>query len=135
MKRSTALKYCVEIARRLREIDGKLLTPGYSHAFVVFEKVWVFGSTAKGSEAPNDVDILIHFGPSGKFLSVDNGGIVDKAYLRRYGIERVHSAEDFSVKWLSKGMKKVSRHSTLLEGDMVFPEKKEIYPNYTMDLT
>lgn len=135
MKRTTALKYCVEIARRLHEIDGRLPTPGYSTDFVIFEKVWVFGSTAKGSDEPNDLDILIHFGPAGKRRTVSEGGLVDKEYFRRHSIERTHASEDYAVKWLTKGMKRVSRHWTLLEGDKVFPEKKQIYPAYKMDLT
>lgn len=59
LKLATALRYANEISRRVREVNGLLATPLCGHEAVRISRVWVFGSTIKGSLAPNDLDLLI----------------------------------------------------------------------------
>ena len=110
MKRATALRYCKEINRRLREVNGRVPTPRGEFAFMNVEEVWVFGSTAKGSEQPRDVDILIKFGDEvGARQSVEEVGF-DPAYYRSCWIKSARSSRSEALMWLTTGMRGVSRH-------------------------
>jgi len=59
MTRKQALRYAAEIARRLHAVNGIVCTPNASHDAIVVRCVWVRGSTARGSECPDDADILV----------------------------------------------------------------------------
>ena len=126
MKRETAVKYIHEIARRVRSVNGVLSTPNHSYSWVRISRVWVFGSTAKGAENPNDLDIFIELKTVGKY---NRHGLLDKRYLRAYGFRRTKTSEEYALKWLTKGMRMVSRH--LADGDEIFSTvdvKTLIYP-------
>lgn len=123
MKRSTALRYCSEIHQRLIEVGGIVPTPrgGWSHVRV--HNIWVFGSTAKGSNEPNDLDLLIRLEECGRRQSWQQVGF-DPAYLRRTGIRVARDPRKEALIWLSRGMKNVSRHdfeSELVEIDIKLP--------------
>ena len=133
MKRATALRYSVELARRVHSVNGILSTPGCSHDAVRVSRMWVFGSTAKGSDAPNDLDVLIELKECGRHYTWRQARL-DRRYFRAHGIRcAIESREDF-LKWLTKGMRLVSRHCADSEG-AVLDVKKLIYPRYEMDLT
>lgn len=72
-------------------------------------RIWVFGSTVKGSSAPNDLDLLIEMRAVGRRLNWRQAR-VDKRYYRSCGIRVAPSCRHTALVWLSKGMRKVSRH-------------------------
>ena len=59
MKLETALRHAAEIARRLESVNGLIPTPRGEREFYLVKKAWVFGSTIKGSDAPNDLGGLL----------------------------------------------------------------------------
>lgn len=61
MKRKTAINNIVKIQERIKKSGGIISTPECSHKALIILGAWVFGSTAKGSDSPNDVDILIKY--------------------------------------------------------------------------
>lgn len=71
--------------------------------------IWVFGSTAKGSEAPNDLDLLIQMKECGSRQPWQEVGF-DPEYLRSAGIRVARDSRREARMWLSRGMKGVSRH-------------------------
>lgn len=57
----TALAHARTIHDSLLPVNGILATPRYSHEAVKFYGPMFFDSTAKGSQAPNDRDVLLDF--------------------------------------------------------------------------
>ena len=133
MKRATALRYSIEIARRVHAVNGLLGTPLCDFEFVRIKRIWIFGSTAKGSQEPNDLDVLIDFVECGRHRTWRQTK-VDKRYFHNYGIKFAPDSSYECLKWLSKGMKMVSRHNLRNEGAAI-DFKKLIYPRYDMDRT
>jgi hypothetical protein len=126
MKLATALRYANEVARRVQSVNGLLATPLCSHEAVRIKRIWVFGSTVKGSQAPNDLDLLIDLEEVGRRYSFRRAR-VDRQYFRRYGCRRSPPARADALKWLTKGMKMVSRHC--LDSECADIDKKVlIYP-------
>lgn len=72
--------------------------------------MWVFGSTIKGSLAPNDLDLLIELREVGRRFTAKQTRVC-KVYLRAHGWRRAPRAEFYALKWLTKGMRNVSRHN------------------------
>lgn len=130
MKRATALKYCQEISRRVHGANGLLATPLCSHEAARISRIWVFGSTAKGSESPNDLDLLIEINNAGRYRTWRQTRI-DKRYERSYGMKSSPDSTQYALKWLTKGMKMVSRHTTHSESAEL-DVKTLVYPRYEM---
>lgn len=132
MRRATALRYAREIARRLHEVNGVLATPLCQREAVRIKRVWVFGSTAKGAENPNDLDVMIELDCQvGRHRSWRQARI-DKQYKRRHGWRVAPSQRQYFLKWLTKGMRGVSRHC--LDDDVVQLDVKTlIYPRYDLE--
>lgn len=127
MKRATALRYCKEIHDRLTEVNGRLPTPRGEFTFITIEAVWVFGSTAKGSAQPRDLDILVKFGDEvGALQSVEEAGF-DPAYYRSCGFKRPRSSRREALMWLTHGMRGVSRHYHDIES-IPIDVKRSIFP-------
>lgn len=61
MKRKLALTRLNRMLERLRSINGICATPQYDQPFSKIRRAWVFGSVAKGSEEPNDIDVFVEF--------------------------------------------------------------------------
>ena len=133
MKRSTALRYCVELARRVHFVNGILATPGCDFDAVRISRMWIFGSAAKGSSSPNDLDLLIEMKECGRHYNWRQARL-DKRYLAAYGCRCPVTSESYALKWLTKGMKLVSRHTTRSECAQL-DVKKLIYPRYDMSLS
>lgn len=114
MRREVALRYADKVAQRLHSVNGVLATPLCGHEAVRFKRVWVFGSTVKGSVSPNDLDLLIDAEECGRQRSWEQTRY-DKEARRRYGYTVTVSAVDEALKWLTKGMKHVSRHIAATE--------------------
>jgi predicted nucleotidyltransferase len=120
MKRDRALRYAREIAARLHQINGIFPTPNCNRDYVAVKNVWVFGSTAKGAAAPNDLDLLIDVEPAGDTRIIVN--------LHLYPARQ--SLHQFLV-WLTRGMQKCSRH-VLPDEAAAIDVKFLIYPRWEL---
>ncbi|MEJ7805450.1 MAG: hypothetical protein WKG03_05965 [Telluria sp.] len=126
MKLATALRYASEVARRVQAVNGLLATPLCNYEAVRIRRIWVFGSTVKGSQAPNDLDLLIDLAVAGRRYSHAQTRAC-KRQLRSYGVRSAPDARDDALKWLTKGMRMVSRHC--LDNECaVIDTKVLIYP-------
>ena len=145
MLRQTALRYAREISQRIHSINGLIATPGMDSEAVRIRRVWVFGSTVKGKQNPNDLDLLIDIQEAGrrripgKRRGKEYGGKntlrdgkLDKRYLKSYGMTTAKSATDYALMWLTKGMRMVSRHTLMHEAAAPFQEQVLIYPRWDM---
>ena len=130
MKIQTALRYAAEVSRRIHAVNGVLSTPVCRNEAVRISRVWVFGSTVKGSQAPNDLDLLIEIRPVGRARTAKQTR-VDHRVLRNYGYKLAPCSVEYALKWLTKGMKKVSRHTTESEAAEL-DVKVLIYPRCDM---
>lgn len=130
MKLETALRYARDVASRVHGVNGLLATPLCEHEAVRISRIWVFGSTVKGSPNPNDLDLLIELKECGRFRTRRQARL-DKRYFRNYGIRLALPSRDEALKWLTKGMRKVSRHCVDTER-VEIDVKVMIYPR--MDL-
>lgn len=131
MKRNTSIKYCREIHRRVKQVNGLLATPLCQYEAVRISQVWVFGSTAKGKENPNDLDILIRYKLAGRHRTWQQTKTV-KPYRRICNVKMPPASEEYMLKWISKGMIKVSRHSFEVDNEIA-DGKIEIYPRYLFE--
>ena len=93
MRREIALRYVDKIAQRLHSVNGVLATPLCNQEAVRFKRVWVFGSTAKGAESPNDLDLLIEAEGCGRQRSWRQTRY-DKDARRRFGYKATTMAID-----------------------------------------
>ncbi len=129
MRRETAVKYAHEIARRLHSVNGLLATPDCEFEAVRIARVWVFGSTVKGSLTPGDLDILIDIRPVGRRTRWVRGRKLDREYSRRYGFDKMPDSRRYALLWLTRGMRLVSRHTTDVE-EVEIDVKRLIYPRF-----
>lgn len=145
MQQQTAFKYISEISRRVHAVNGLLATPGCKNEAARISRVWVFGSTVKGKKAPADLDILIEVKPVGRRrIPAKRGGRMilgderlrdgktNKSYLHAHGIRVCESSEEYAIKWLTKNMRFVSRHTTDHEAARPI-EMTLIYPRFDAD--
>lgn len=132
MKIETAKRYAAEIARRVMEVNGIILTPRGEREFVKIKRIWVFGSTVKGSLNPNDLDLLIDLKASGNWQEWEDVGF-DPEYLRRYGRHTTRQSSSEALMWLTKGMRNVSRHCTDKE-KVEIDVKVMIYPIFELQM-
>jgi hypothetical protein len=134
MRRKLALTYANRIARRLCRLGGIVSTPEAfpGDAFVV-TAAWVFGSTAKGSQHPNDLDILLLgrvYRPEGKRR--ENAKMARAGMSCRYILKR--DCRDEALRSLKAGMRMVRFHDAAWDGPLgdIWQTKIMIYPR--MDL-
>ena len=132
MKRATALRYAREIARRLHEVNGLLATPVCKHEAVRVRRVWVFGSTAKGAENPNDLDVMIELDCMVGRHKTWQQTTIDKEARKRFGVRVARDNRTVFLKWLTKGMRGVSRHCRDMDG-VVLDVQTLIYPRYDLE--
>jgi hypothetical protein len=128
MKRDVALRYAELIHRRLKSVNGLLATPLCNFEAVRFRRVWIFGSTVKGSQEPNDLDVLIESYVAGRRRSWQQGTF-DKIWKRRHGLMFAKFAGAEAFKWLTAGMRKVSPHSFGIDMHVAYP-RVMIYPRF-----
>lgn len=119
MRRQVALNYANRISDRVKSVGGIVSTPMCGHAHTKIKRIWVFGSTVKGSEAPNDLDLMIEMEPIGSMRRFGVRGQTSVSYDRRrfksYGRRWEECSQHQTLVWLTKGMKKVSRHVVGIE--------------------
>lgn len=131
MKRSTAIKNINTIIRRVKSVNGLLGTPKHRYDFVKIKRVWLFGSTAKGSTNPNDIDIFVEIINVGPHFSASKhtDRFFDKKFFRCEGVKLLSESSTYAIKWLRSGMKMVSIHR--VGDDLIFDEldvKIMLYP-------
>lgn len=127
MKRATAERNIAEIARRLRAVNGLLATPNCSRPAYRFRRVWVFGSTVKGSMEPGDLDILIDGETVGRRQQWTRGRTYDHSFYRSAGIRAMPDTDREALKWLTRNLKLISRHDFKYDGEIAHP-RILIYP-------
>lgn len=112
MKRSTALRHVQTIVQRLRACNGIVEFPGTSPGAICVRRAWLFGSVAKGSDSPNDVDILLETRRAGNSYRWTKGRRFDKIMYRSTGMRLLPATDREFIIWLRRGMKMVSVHDT-----------------------
>ncbi len=152
MKRSTAIKRALEIADRVKKCNGIIGTPECEFTAFRIKRMWLFGSTAKGYENPNDVDILIDGGECGliQFANWKNKksmagfvndrkkrldrsfvkfrlGKTDKGYLRSCGVYTAVSSRITALRGISGSGKMVRFHEFDVDGNLAHP-RIMLYP-------
>lgn len=113
MKLKTALKNAFLIADRVKAVNGLIATPLCEFPGMKIRRMWVFGSTVKGSQNPNDLDLLIEMKETAKGRGWwENKNLVrlDKRAARRYGFRNPICSTHEVMVWLTKGTQKTSRH-------------------------
>lgn len=127
MKRATAIRNLNSIVRKVRDINGIYATPLCTQDFIKIKRIWVFGSVAKGSALPSDLDIFVEVNNSleseqprrkgrqkiyrttGHSLRLHGSYKMNKSSKNR-AIPSAVSSQSELYKWLIKGTKKTSVH-------------------------
>ncbi len=133
MKRQTAIRHVHTIAERLRSVGGVIDTPTAQFPRVVVRDAWVFGSVVKGSESPNDVDILLDYDVDGHARKVcEEGVLFDKDTLRRRNILAPLDSEEVALRWLKNGMRMISLHIYRIDHRVATP-RVSLFPAMAFD--
>ena len=152
MKRATAIKTALEIAERVKKCSGVIGTPECEFTAFRIKRMWLFGSTAKGCENPNDVDILIDGSECGlsqfanwKSKSSMRGyvrdrkkmvtkrfikfrlGKIDKSYLKSTGVPHAISSRITALRMVRGNSKMVRFHEFDVDGSLAHP-RIMLYP-------
>jgi predicted nucleotidyltransferase len=114
LTRKKAFEYCKTINKRLNQLDGVFVGNDTDFKYLLVHKVWVFGSTAKGSKNPNDLDILYDY----NVLNI----------AREYSDEILYQ---FLV-FLTEGMRQVCLHDYIVDNAIAGDHKIEIYPKFKL---
>jgi len=144
LKRKTALRYALTIHRRLKELSGLIGTPECSSSAYRVRRAWVFGSTAKGSENPRDLDVLVDDRECGrrqfckwkKPPSYENGRRweckINRYELRAHRIAQPLFSSCTAQAYLRRGLPMVRFHSENSEGHIAHP-RIMIYPRFDFE--
>lgn len=127
MKRATAIKNLNNIIKKIRSVNGIYATPLCNEEFLKIKRVWVFGSVAKGSDLPNDLDIFVETlsfkdsrqpirkGRQKMYRTTDShrklhGGYKMDKSTRNRSVPSSVSSKSELCKWLRAGAQKISIH-------------------------
>lgn len=152
MKRKTAIKTALKLAERVKNCSGVIGTPECEYTAFRIKRMWLFGSTAKGCENPNDVDILIDGGECGliQFANWKNKksmagfvkdrkrksdrtfvkfrlGKTNKGYLRSCGVCTAVSSRLTALRMIKGNSKMVRFHEYEVDGNLAHP-RIMLYP-------
>lgn len=116
LSRKKAFEYCRIIHERLKNIDGIFIGNNSDYKYNLVHNVWVFGSVAKGSKNPNDLDILCDYKELG----------MNKKYSERIHTQFFH--------FLTEGLRQISLHDFLVDNCLAKDHKIEIYPKFKLKL-
>jgi hypothetical protein len=132
MKRAVAIKKALTVAGNLRKAAGLIGTPGTEFEAVRVKRAWLFGSTVKGKENPNDVDILLEVEEVGRHTRFGKGGRLDKDMARRYGrgCGYTVSSTKEAYRFIKGGMTMIRLHNAKWDGEFgdIAETKVLIYP-------
>lgn len=122
MKRETAIAIAEEIVCKLVACRGIVDTPTAFRPQVKVSELWMFGSTLKGKDRPNDLDLLWEAEPIGACRKPGEGGAeLDRELNRRYGYVRAKDPFDEAIRSLRGSRKMVRIHDMGLDGDLAYP--------------
>lgn len=137
MKRAVAIKKALKVAEILRSASGLIGTPGTDADAVRVKRAWLFGSTVKGKDEPNDVDILLEYEAVGRRYWCAKsrkhklcGARLDKRGYRSYGYRHPVEAWVEARKFIKGGMTMVRLHNVEIDGNFgdIAETKVMIYP-------
>lgn len=126
MRREIAIRRALRVADRVREAGGLIPTPRATHEFFEVKKIWLFGSTAKGSESPNDIDLLYEGNYCGARYTSIEGKQLHKFFLGM-GVKVPVDSEYAALKIIAKGCGMVRLHDAKIDGEIAYP-RIQLYP-------
>ena len=122
MKRETALRIAEEIAAKLQACNGIVDTPTAGRPQVLVSELWMFGSTVKGAERPNDLDLLWDVKAIGEYRDPGKDGAeLDREHARRYGYWLSKDPFTEARRVLVGGRKMVRLHFKGIDGYLAYP--------------
>ena len=122
MKRETAVATAKEVVARLQSCRGVIDTPAASRPKVVVRELWLFGSTLKGAERPNDLDLLWSTELLGEYRMPGEGGAeLDTVMNRRYGYVSAKDPFAEARRVLVGNRKMVRLHDKGIDGSVAYP--------------
>jgi predicted nucleotidyltransferase len=143
MKHQTAIKNLNIIADKMRRLSGLIGTPDADFEAFKITRAWLFGSVAKGSQSPKDIDILIEGRGvgrrkrTGRFVRINK--IEGRKYLAKTATHSKRNSTPFPLscrtsacRYLKGHLKGISFHDYEIEtgyGD-INETKIMIYPYY-----
>lgn len=130
MKRELAFKMAKTISERIRSVNGLLGTPDAGRPAVRIKRAWVFGSTVKGKECPNDLDVLLDLDAVGDYNSRNSRLEKSRSIWAGFPID----AEREAHKYLRSGLKMVRFHHVRIDGTFgdIQSTKVLIYPRFDL---
>jgi len=127
LSRIKAFKYAKTIHERLKSIDGVFLGIDSDFRYKIVTNVWVFGSMAKGSQNPNDLDILENYVLLSSRLKLFRSWRNDRWINIKNQIDNQFS------KFIKDGLNQISLHD-MDDNCLVKDHKIEIYPKFKLKL-
>lgn len=129
MRRETAIRYALTIAERIKKYHGVFCTPLMNRDCVRIKRVWLFGSTVKGSHNPNDVDILIEYGHGGRHFTErkDRASVMKRRKRDCFGGVWWKNSRDEVLRELRNGLRMVRFHDYEIDGEIAYP-RIMLYP-------
>lgn len=127
MKLHTSIKNALTVADRVRAVNGILATPCCRFPAIRISRVWLFGSTVKFKDEPNDTDLLIEYRYVGDRTTRGGGVRYDRQYLKSYGVKSAIDSVDEMHKYLRGRLKMVRLHSAEVDGPIAYP-RVLLYP-------
>ena len=127
LSRIKAFKYAKTIHERLKSIDGVFLGIDSDFRYQIVTNVWVFGSMAKGSQNPNDLDILYNCVLLSPRLKLFRSWRNDRWINIKNQIDNQFS------KCIRDGLNQISLHG-MGDNCLVKDHKIEIYPKFKLKL-
>lgn len=136
MKNETAIRNANKLAKRIKLLTGIIMTPEGKHEYIRIRRAWIFGSTIKGKENPNDVDILVEYHRRGRLKYTNKhrnekriqNCKTDKNYLRKYGSTVGLDSYHIALKYLTRNMKMIRIHDFRFDHRYAKP-RIMIYPH------
>jgi predicted nucleotidyltransferase len=125
MKLSTSIRNAKIIAERVHRCNGLIGTSGALNEALRVKRMWVFGSTVKGKENPNDTDILIECETAGRFCY--QNAKLHPISTARNGFRYKVSSIDVAYSYLRGNLKMVRLHDVNIDGSIATP-RIMIYP-------
>lgn len=132
MRRIVAINRLKKIISRLNDCNGVIETPDCNYAATRIKSAYIFGSVLKGSQTPNDIDIIVEFESVGNFRSVKEIGIFDNRKYRSYGVMVAKRSCENAIISLRKHIPMVRIHDMKIDGDIAYP-RVMIFPSNHFD--
>lgn len=130
------------VVDRIRMFNGIIATPEDHHEFVKVKRVWLFGSTARGKQNPNDTDLLFEFCEGGRLKRAGktargskqpNTAKIDRDYRRRYGIDIAKNTTTSLFRYLRGHLKMIRFHDARIDAKYA-TDKILVYPRNDLNL-